>query len=277
VSRVEALCILLNRISCPSRLEVMETTFGKSFSVISRIVNSTTDLVLNSLGHLLSISPTYVSEERVREWMEAVRSRGAPFKYCFGFLDGTVRPICRPSRFQKQAYNGHKRVHALKLQSLSAPDGLIVDLTGPWEGRRHDCGMLRESGLLSRLEEIQAEMGPAYVYGDPAYPVSAVLQAHFKGSSLTEQQNEWNVRMSRVRISVEWCFGKELSFFPFVDFKTNLKIHLQPVGSIYSVAVLLTNMQTCMKGSVTTSFFGLKAPELEFYLTRPQPSSTSHL
>jgi hypothetical protein len=56
VSRVEALCFLLYRTSYPSRLEVMETTFGKSFSAFSRIVNSTTDLVLNSLGHLLSIS-----------------------------------------------------------------------------------------------------------------------------------------------------------------------------------------------------------------------------
>jgi DDE superfamily endonuclease len=175
---------------------------------------------------------------------------------------------------QKQAYNGHKRVHALKLQSLSAPDGLIVDLTGPWKGRRHDCGMLRESGLLNRLEEIQAEMGPAYVYGDPANPVSAILQTPFKGSSLTEKQKEWNIRMSRVRVSVEWCFGKVLSLFPFVDFKKNLKIYLQPVGNIYRVAVLLTNMHTCVNGSVTTSFFGLQAPELEFYLTRPQPSST---
>jgi hypothetical protein len=39
-----------------------------------------------------------------------------------------------------QAYNEHNRIHSLKFQSLSSPNGLIVDLTGPWEGRHHAEG-----------------------------------------------------------------------------------------------------------------------------------------
>jgi DDE superfamily endonuclease len=140
---VEALCILLNRLSYPCGLEVMETTFRRPFSVLSRICNAMINIAFCSFGHLLSLSSSYVNVERLREWMDAAHSKGAPLEHCFGFLDGTVRPICRPWRLQRQAYNGHKRVHALKFQSLSSPDGLILDLTGPWEGRRHDCGMLR--------------------------------------------------------------------------------------------------------------------------------------
>ena len=41
--------------------------------------------------------------------------------------------------------------HALKFQAITAPDGLITHLFGPVEGRRHDSGVLGESGLLPQL------------------------------------------------------------------------------------------------------------------------------
>ena len=60
-----------------------------------------------------------------------------------GFIDGTVRPISRPGINQRVLYNGHKRVHAIKCQSVATPDGLVAFLHGPFEGRRHNSGMLR--------------------------------------------------------------------------------------------------------------------------------------
>ena len=33
------------------------------------------------------------------------------------------------------------------------PDGLVSFLAGPYEGKRHDSGMLRESGLLPLVEQ----------------------------------------------------------------------------------------------------------------------------
>jgi nuclease HARBI1 len=156
--------------------------------------------------------------------MNALKSACAPLNHCFGFVDGTVSPICRPYKLQKQACNGHKRVHALKFKSVSAPDGMKVDLIGPREGRRHDFGMLREKCLLSRLENIRTALGDATIYGDQAYPISSVLLVPFKGACISEFQQEWNSKMSRVRVFVEWCFGKVLMLFPFVDFKNNFNL-----------------------------------------------------
>ena len=50
-----------------------------------------------------------------------------------------------------------------------APNGLNADLAGPFEGRRHDASLLRESQLLERIEPVP---GLRYycLYGDPAYP-----------------------------------------------------------------------------------------------------------
>ena len=50
---------------------------------------------------------------------------------CIGFIDGTVRPICLPGELQRIVYNGHKRVHALKFQSVTLPNGMIANMYGP--------------------------------------------------------------------------------------------------------------------------------------------------
>ena len=62
---------------------------------------------------------------------DAVSARGAPLQNCFGFVDGTVRPIARPGEHQRLVYNGHKRVHSLKFQSLALPNGVIATMHGP--------------------------------------------------------------------------------------------------------------------------------------------------
>ena len=66
-------------------------------------------------------------------------------------MDGTVHPCSRPGQNQRILFNGHKRIHALKFQSVVIPNGQIRNLHGPVEGRRRDSGMLAESRLLDQL------------------------------------------------------------------------------------------------------------------------------
>lgn len=61
----------------------------------------------------------------------AIAARGSPLDNCFGFVDGTVRPTARPGENQRILYNGHKRVHAIKFQSVVLPNGLIGNMYGP--------------------------------------------------------------------------------------------------------------------------------------------------
>ena len=70
----------------------------------------------------------------IATYTDAVHSKGtkgAVVDNCFGFIDGTVRPISRPMPNQRVVYNGQKRVHALKLQAVSLPNGLIANIYGP--------------------------------------------------------------------------------------------------------------------------------------------------
>jgi hypothetical protein len=125
--------------------------FGHQVAVLSRVVFAMTEKQYSSYRHLLLLSPSMIASELLLSCMNAIHTNESPLERCVAFVDRTVRPVSRPSYNQKHAYDGPKRVHALKFQSISSLNGLIMDLTGPCEGRGHDCGMLREIGLLSRL------------------------------------------------------------------------------------------------------------------------------
>lgn len=138
---------------------------------------------------------------------------------------------------------------------------------GPIEGSRHDAFMLGVNGLMEKLRRITKPDGEPYViYGDPAYGLNINILAPFKGNNFNAGEKAFNRDMSRVRVSVEWGFGKLTQTFAFLDFKKNLKLLLQPVGKYYLVGAILINCHTCLYGSVTSSFFNLEPPSLEVYL-----------
>ena len=84
------------------------------------------------------------------------------------------------------------------------------------------------------------------------YPQRPYLVSPFKGSQLSHEQNTFNARMAGLRIAVELSFGKVIRLLPpFVDFKKNQKLLLQPVGKYYLVATVFANCHTCCYGSQT--------------------------
>ena len=97
------------------------------------------------------------------------------------------------------------------------------------EGRKHDSGMLADSGVYNELATNSFDPAghPLCLYGDPTYPLRVHLQAPFKNAVLTPQMEVFNNSMSAVR------FSDVIIDFKFLDFKKNLKIGLSSVGKMY--------------------------------------------
>ena len=159
------------------------------------IVNVTVNHLFDTRGHrLTNLNQPWIIDI-LQKYADTVHQTGAPLTNCFGFIDGTVRPICRPTRHQRVCYNGHKRFHSLKFQSVVVPVGMIANMFGTIEGRRHDCALLRRSGLLNVLDNARLVDNnglPFALYGDPAYPVRNYLLSPFKGANLTQDQQNFN-------------------------------------------------------------------------------------
>ena len=153
VSSIEALCIFLKRYAYPCRYLDMINRFGRPVPELCIISNYVLNFIYERWGYLLnSMNQAWLSPHNLQLFADIIHEKGAPLNNCWAFIDGTVRPLFRPGENQRLVYNGHKRVHSLKFQSVVTPNGMNANLFGPVEGRRHDSGMLGDSGLLNKLQ-----------------------------------------------------------------------------------------------------------------------------
>ena len=268
---MEGLLILLRRLCYPNHLSGLCGEFGRLKSSLLKISDGMLLWVWNRWGNLLTqpFQQPFFTADRVEEYVEAISRVTNVNLFIWGFIDGTVRPICRPKRNQRLFFNGHKRIHAVKFEVVAAPRRMIVHTYGPVEGCRHDAVVLGESGLLQDMEaHMNGPNGMPYaVYGDSAYPLSAYLQKPFRGAALGQDQQRFNREMSASRIAVEWSFGDISTHWAFVDMKKQQKILLQPVGIYYQVAAFFTNLHTIIRfGNKTSKHFGINPPCLLEYL-----------
>ena len=128
----EGLCMLLKRYSFPCRYSDMIPIFGRPVPELCMICNTVTDWIYAHHSHRITQwDRSILNPLELEKYAEAVFNQGAPLSNCFGFVDGTVRPITRLGENQRLLYNGHKRVHGLKFQSVVLPNGLISHLYGP--------------------------------------------------------------------------------------------------------------------------------------------------
>ena len=124
--------MLLKRCDYPCRYSDMMHRFQQPVPVLSMATNQVLDYVYNTHGHLITEwNHNLMGPQKLVEYSHAIAAKGSPLTNCFGFIDGTVRPIARQGRSQRVVYNGHKRVHSLKFQSVALPNGMIGNLFGP--------------------------------------------------------------------------------------------------------------------------------------------------
>lgn len=129
---MEGLCIFLKRFAYPCRYSDMIPLFGRPVPELCMICNEVVDWVYETHGNrVVEWNHTILNPPALQTYAEAVYNKGAALNNCVGFVDGTIRPICRPEKSQRAVYNGHKRVHCIKFQSVVLPNGLIANLYGP--------------------------------------------------------------------------------------------------------------------------------------------------
>ena len=107
---------------------------------------------------------------------------------------------------------------------------------------------------------------PICLYTNLGFPIRAQLQTGFKNlGNLTPQQNDYNKKMSTLRITVEQLLAHIVNHFAFLDFKKKHKLYGGPIGNMYLCCALLANAKTCLYGNGTSEYFDLDLPTSEEY------------
>lgn len=264
------LLIYLARMSYPHRLRPdLERLFGMRKSHISACIQTFSSALyqvatryLHDVGIWAHRMPYYA--ERISSKLDFLMGN------IWGFIDGTIRRVRRPIRFQRQVYTGYRRCHALKFQSVITPDGFIAHLAGPFMGRDHDSRILAESLLLEALQDLMpldGSGGPIFaLYSDLAYPFSNWLMKGFVNPPRGSLQARFNTLMSSCRVAVEWGFKNILQLWQFLDFHRSAMILKMPVGQYFANAAFLTNLHTCDYGNQISEYFVCAPLSLDQYL-----------
>ena len=290
----EAFLLFLNRMAYPSRWRNQEQMFGRYYWDLSKIFYTVLDHIIEEHSWRLTTGLW-----RFRPLVEDCRNAVAKYvdKYIrqngggavpadatdvWGFLDGCLRPTCRPRDevlwngivldLQREMYSGHKHLHGFKYQGVTLPNGIIADLFGPAVGRRNDNWLVYASALPQRLAHMLGGMvippGRQYkLYGDSIYRRSLYITraSRLAGAALPAGHAIGKKALNAARTCVEWSFGWVPRFWAGVDFAKKLKVHEVPVGKLYIAAVLLTNARTCLYGSMANEVFDMLPPTLEWY------------
>jgi hypothetical protein len=125
-------------------------------------------------------------------------------------IDGKEQGCRRPTSWddQKPFYSGKRKRHTAKTQVACRPDGRIGAVSDSVPGSTHDLTLLRQTGLLDRLDPAAgagAMLDKGYVgaQGDrPALPLVLPAKAA-RGRPLTDGQKAANQVVSRYRVVVE--------------------------------------------------------------------------
>jgi hypothetical protein len=268
-----AFMMLLYKLSWPRRVSDLRDMFGGTKQRLGRIVNEVACFLYRRFhAKMGSLDRDRMNDDYLRMLCGVHFAKNEVMENIWGFIDGTVRPCCRPVRFQKTVYNGHKKVHAIKFQSVVAWDGMIAHMNGPWVGSRHDSGIFEDSGLHELLDTLPCvtfgrASTPVALYADDGYALSPRVFCPYPDGRMDARHQAFNTSMSKSRITVEWSYGRICSLWRALNLKDNHKIFKSPIGVYYCVATLLTNCVSCIEGgNAITDHAGFRTPTLEDYL-----------
>jgi len=293
----------LYRLCNPTKLsnEIVNIRFGfHTKSLASECFRAFLDHMVNNWGYLLTNNVGFWAD-KFPNTSYAIRRKcqelGVIFPVDFNvaaFTDNTMNAACRPGGgprrdgtyaprndplIQRAWYNGWKKLHGMKWQTVDLPNGMNAHVWGAVSVRHNDLWTLSNSNLNDLWRDAQLGRPMQYcIYGDSAYmhlDLSHVRSRH-NYELLTEREKVENRVMSSVRESIEWDYGDIGRYFPLVDWKHVLKVRQMPVGDIYLTAMLCRNALNCLKPGLTAQYFKCRPPTLGEWLMQG-PRARPHI
>lgn len=145
------------------------------------------------------------------------------------FLDGTERPIQRPTdnERQKANYSGKKKRHTRKNLIMSDRKKRIGFLSKTTEGRQHDFSILKTLRLPECIpKQVKQHVDLGFKGYEKQYPLHSLSMPVRKPRTkeLSPTVKEQNARQSRIRVLVEHAIGGVKRFRITTDvFRNRLK------------------------------------------------------
>jgi hypothetical protein len=276
-----------------SRRDIRDHFGFQDPSLCSRCFKMFLDHMTNQWGYLLTNNEGFWTPylgSCARSIAEKCLEKGCWFDPAtfaiFGFIDNTMNATCRPCGgpsedgrdaprydplIQQAWYNGWKKLHGIKWQTVDLPNGMTYHAWGGFAVRHNDLFSLRHSDINDKIARAQIlELVQYYIYGDSAYATldNSHIRARHNHEHLTVREKLENRALSSVREIIEWDYGEVGNFFPLVSYKKVLQMVNMPVKQMYLTALILRNAFNTMQPNNTSQYFNILPPSWEEWLAQ---------
>lgn len=228
------------------------TKLSALFKVSSSTIHENINYVIKRIkGKLISkFLPT--SGEEARKIVPS--NFFSSFPEAIGAVDTTILKISRPFDIikQKKYFSGKHKVHCVKFQIVANPDGWCLHYYGHFPGKKHDIKIFEESEINNFLQfqketrnGIRINVHPQ-ILADSGYQGAQKnyeeIRFPFKkppNGDITNEEKEFNQKLSRDRIIVENFFGRMKMVFGLMHgvYKGELLL----LNDLIPIIVCLTN------------------------------------
>jgi hypothetical protein len=156
----QAFLMLIYWFSMPRLLSSAQCFFGIEYSQFSRIIKATIRFIITTWRHLIEDNFDFFAV-RFPLYNNAIRAKylqlndgimDPRYENVATFTDGTQR---QHNRDRRSNFSGHKRYYCLGYLVTNGPDGMIVDVSGAFAGRKPDHMKQNESNISGRLVDCQ--------------------------------------------------------------------------------------------------------------------------
>lgn len=213
------------------------------------------NLILDTLTHMTSFN--FERPKADRKKLSSVEEIMDAFPDVRLVIDAKEQRVERPKNKkdkdgkvqdrQKPYYSGKKKAHTLKNQAAISPTGLVEHASESVPGSTHDLTLLRQTGLLSKLDNDEAAMldkgydGIANDYPDKKLYLPFKARRHHP---LTEEQKAYNQFLAKYRIVVEHTMA-QLNKFQILAQKFRHK--LSKHSAIFRIVCGLVNRRILLR------------------------------
>jgi len=195
-------------------------------------------LINDNVNYWSPMFPTLAEGIRLKLNSEGCTFAEGNFRI-IGFIDCTHMETCRPGSgpcrkgkkskrkhklIQRAFYNGWKKAHGLKVQTVSLPNGMTFHCWGPCSLRHNDITTWHKSKMNDIMVNCQLGRHKQYfIFGDSAYKV--LSDSHIAFAFGADNNNAAatfrNSRVNSCRESVEWDYKDIKTTFKGIDYSKN--------------------------------------------------------
>jgi hypothetical protein len=299
----------------PSTHATYVAIFGYAHDKVSKVFNVFLNFMCDEWGYLLTDMIEYwkpsipMFADKIRLKLDQL---GCPFPSSsnsnggfniFGFIDNTMNAMCRPGGgptrdgdnaprnnplIQRAFYNGWKKVHGLKYQTVDLPNGMNFHVYGPVSLRHNDNYTLVASNINDKIANLFMNDELQFmIYGDSAYEWDSHLRSRYGSHSsefdfdenvaitndkLSARQKLENKCLSSCREIIEWDYGECMKMWKMCDYRKVLKLRKMPVSNMFKCVMILRNLHVTMNGCNASSYFTCMPPSYEHYTSKRKKS-----